>query len=115
MRQKMGLVWFLTGLFLLHAVGIHASNAIGMLVDDGRFINVFCKKANPISNSDDFKFTDNTVGQSAEIHAVCITAPDFEATEFSFFKSTNNYKDYGFNNSLHLNIVLDRHLLPPQK
>lgn len=93
---------------------VHSLNILSLVSDDIGFVNTFCKKANSGKSGNDLEFSTNTLGQTLEIAAVCTSVFNFQNPEFSFFSIEDNFKEYLFSDSLHLNIFLDRHLLPPR-
>jgi len=115
MKQKRNIAVMLAGLFLMNLFAVHTLSALSLMSgEDISLVNPFCKKSNAANTENDFEFSTFAIDQTVEITAVCTTVFDFKSPTLIFFSVEDNFKEYTFSDSLHLNIFLDRHLLPPR-
>lgn len=115
MKQKRNIAGMLAGLFLMQLFAVHTLGVLSFLSgEDISLANPFCKKMNAANTENDFELTNFDIDQIIEITAVCTTVFDFRSPAFALFSVEDNFKEYTFSDSLHLNIFLDRHLLPPR-
>lgn len=116
MKQKQNIAVMLAGIFLMNLFAVHTLGAMSLVsnVDNFSIIKPFCVKSNAAHTTNDFEFTDFEIDQTVAITAVCTTVFNFKSPALAFFSVEDNFKEYNFSDSLHLNIFLDRHLLPPR-
>jgi|SRR5690554_314239 len=115
MRQKRNIALMLAGLFLMNLFAVHTLSAWSFISgEDISLVIPFCKKSNAANSENDFEFSSVAIDQTVEITAVCTTVFDFKSPALTFFFVSDNFKECNFSDSLHLNVFLDQHLLPPQ-
>jgi|SRR5690554_604514 len=115
MKQKRNIAMMLAGLFLMNIFSVHTLQALSFMSgEDISLVNPFCKKSNAANTENDLEFSTFAIDQIVEITAVCTTVFDFKSPALALFSVKDNFKEYTFSDSLHLNIFLDRHLLPPR-
>lgn len=115
MNAKNLTAFFLVGLFLMNLVTFHSGGLLQVV--SGKKVSVvypFCEKSKGISNSDETLTLDHSTVNSLEIPVICTSVFDFKTTSFSFVLVEDNFKDYVFSDTLHLNLFSEPLYLPPR-
>lgn len=109
------IAFFLAGLFLMNLLAFHSGGLLQVF--SGKEISIvhpFCEKSKSSSNSDNTLAMDHTTISSLEIPVICTTVFDFDAASFSFVFAEDNFKEYVFSDTLHLNLFSEPLYLPPK-
>ncbi|MGO3183549.1 MAG: hypothetical protein ACTIJ9_12040 [Aequorivita sp.] len=115
MNVKNLTAFFLAGLFLMNLLAFHSGGLLQVLTGkEVSIVHPFCEKSNSSSNSDDTLKMDHSALSSLEIPVICTTVFDFKTASFSFVLAEDNFKDYVFSDTLHLNLFSEPLYLPPR-
>lgn len=115
MSAKNLTAFFLTGLFLMNLIALQSNGLLQVLTGKQvTIVNPYCENSKSSSYVDETFSVDLSTIQSLEIPVICTTVFDFKTTAFSFVLAEDNFKEYLFSDSFHLNLFSETLYLPPQ-
>jgi len=115
MNVKNFTTFFLTGLFLMNLLAFQSNGLLQVLTGkEVTVVHPFCKKSKSTSASDDTFTMDLSSVSSLEIPVICSSVIDFKKASFSFVLAEDNFKEYVFSDTLHLNLFSEPLFLPPK-
>lgn len=115
MNAKTLTAFFLMGLFLMNLLAFQSNGLLQILTGkEVTVVHPFCKKSKSASTSEDTISVNLSSASSLEIPVICTTVFDFRSISFSFVSVEDNFKDYVFSDTLHLNLFSEPLFLPPR-
>ena len=115
MNSKNLIAFVLAGLFLMNLTLSQSASLLEVLTGkEVTVVHPFCKKVISNANKTDSHKVDNSASSSYEISAICNTVFNFKTTSFTFFTVKDNFKEYVFEDALHINLFAERFYIPPR-
>lgn len=107
--------FFLMGIFLVNLLAFQSNGLLQVLTGkDVSLVHAFCKKSKNSFTSDDTITMDFSSVHSLEIPVICNSVFDLKTTSFSFVLAEDNFKEYVFSDTLHLNLFSEPLFFPPR-
>lgn len=115
MKSKNLTAFFLAGLFLINLLAFQSNGLLQVLTGkEVTVVHPFCKKAKSLFTAEDSFTVDHSSVHSLEIPVICSSVFDLKTTSFSFVFAEDNFKEYVFSNTLHLNLISEPLFFPPR-